>query len=348
MTPRYSLIAAGFMLALLALPPIAAASDSPESSFSLLLRLETELVHVDGSAAEARDADGWHLTDGWAGGNKNAANFGALFIDGEHQVSHGLRAIGRFGFNINSEGLADGNAQHREIYLGLAGDFGQVIAGRLETPYKLSALGWDPLNATALQARGNFGRSGGAFGHASYIDSAIEYSNRFGPVSLRVMGALDERSETTSDHPMWSASLAVPAGPVEFTLAHIEASEFDDGPDERTGTKLGARYSEGPWTLAATYEIRDEGLEDGDFLYLSTSYRWRDWSFMASHGRFSDDNTGNNDARYSALAARFHLAGNVTIHGGLRRLNRDVEGSENIAGIGIRAIFNTGNLLSRN
>ena len=345
MIPRYSLIAAGFMLAL---TPFAAAADPADSSFSFLLRLQTELVHVDGGAAEAREADGWYLTDGWAGGNKNSANFGALFIDGGHQVSHGLRAIGRFGLNINSEGLADGNAKHREIYLGLAGDFGQVIAGRLETPYKRSALGWDPLNGTAFQARGNFGRSGGAFGHGSYIDSAVEYSNQFGPVSLRLMAALDEDSETTSDRPMWSASLAVPAGPVEFTLAHIEASEFDDGPDKRTGTKLGARYSEGPWTVATTYEIRDEGLEDGDFLYLSTSYRWQDWSFMASHGRFSDDSANTNDGRYSALAARYHLADNVMLHAGLRRLDRDIEGSENIAGIGIRAIFNTGNLLSGN
>ncbi len=345
MSTKCTLFAAGILLAL---PPLAAATESPDSSFSVLLRLEPELVHVDGSAAEARDADGWYLTDGWAGGNKNAANFGALFIDGEHQVSHGLRAVGRFGLNINSEGLPAGSAQHREIYLGLAGDFGQVIAGRLETPYKLSALGWDPLNGTALQARGNIGRSGGAFGHASYIDNAIEYSHRFGPVSLRAMAALDEDSETTSDRPMWSASLAVPAGPVEFTLAHIEASEFDDGPDKRTGTKLGARYSEGPWAVAATYEMRDEGLEDGDFMYLTTSYRWRDWSFMASHGRFSDDSPDNNDGRYNAVAARYHFARNVSAHAGFRRMTRDTGGSENIAGIGIRAIFNTGNLLSRN
>jgi hypothetical protein len=333
---------------LLALPALSMASDEPESSFSLLLRLQPELVHVDGSAAEARDADGWYLTDGWAGGSKNRMNFGALFIDGEHPVGNDLRVVGRFGLNINTEGLADGSAQHREIYLGVAGNFGRVVGGRLETPYKQAALGWDPLNGTAFQARGNIGRSGGAFGHSSYIDNAIEYSHRFGPVSLRAMAALDEDSHTTSDRPLWSVSLAMPAGPVELMLAHIDASEFEDGPDKRTGTKLGARYSEGPWTVAGHYEIRGEGLENGDFMYLTGSYRWQDWSFIASHGRFSDDSTANNDGRYSAVAARYHFARNVSAHVGFRRLNRDAEGGENIAGLGIRAIFNTGNLLSRN
>ncbi len=329
----------------LALTSLSMASDDPESSFSILLRLQPELVHVDGSAAEARDADGWYLTDGWAGGNKNAMNFGALFIDGEHQVTDGLRAIGRFGLNINTEGLAGGSAQEREIYVGVAGDYGRLVAGRLETPYKLAALGWDPLNGTAFQARGNIGRSGGAFGHGGYINNAVEYSHRFGPVHLRAMAALDEGSETTSDSPLWSTSLAIPVGPVELLAVHIDASEFDDGPDKRTGTKLGARYSEGPWTLAGHYEIRGEGLEDGDFMYLTGSYRWRDWSFIASHGRFNDDGVNDNDGRYSALVARYHLARNVSVHAGLRRLTRDIDGSEKIAGLGIRAIFDTGNLI---
>jgi len=343
MNTRNILVAAALVL-----PPFSIASDDPENSFSILLRLQPELVHVDGSAAEERDADGWYLTDGWAGGNKNRMNFGALFIDGEHRLNDGLRAVGRFGLNINAEGLAEGSAQEREIHVGLASDYGQVVAGRLETPYKQAALGWDPLNGTAFQARGNIGRSGGAFGHGSYINNAVEYSHHFGPVHLRAMAALDEGSETTSNRPLWSMSLAMPVGPVELMVSHIDASEFDDGPDKRTGTKLGARYSEGPWAVAGHYEIRGEGLEDGDFMYLTTAYRWQDWSFIASHGRFSDDSVKDNDGRYSAIAARYHLARNVTVHAGLRRLTRDIEGSENIAGIGIRAIFNTGNLLSGN
>ncbi len=332
-------------LVLSTLPALSQATDNPENNFSILLRLQAELVHVDGSAAEARDADGWYLTDGWAGGNKNRMNFGALFIDGEHRLSDGLRAVGRFGLNINTEGLAEGSAQQRELYVGLASDYGQLVAGRLETPYKQAALGWDPLNGTAFQARGNIGRSGGAFGHASYINNGLEYSHQFGPVSLRAMAALDEDSETTSERPLWSASLAMPVGPVELIVSHIDASEFDDGPDKRTGTKFGARYSEGPWTIAGHYEIRGEGLEDGDFMFLTTAYRWQDWSFTASHGRFSDDSINDDDGRYSAVAARYHLARNVTAHAGLRRLTRDTGGTENIAGIGIRAIFNTGNLL---
>ncbi len=341
--PQYNTL---LLIALLLIPTIPVLAEE-NSTLSVLLRLQTELVNVDGSGAKARGMDGWHITDGWAGGNKNRMNFGALFIHGEHPLTANLRAIGRFGLNINSEGLAAGDAQEREIYVGIAGDYGQVVAGRLETPYKLAALGWDPLNGTAFQARGNVGRSGGPFGHGSYIDNAIGYSHRFGTAHVRVMAAIDDGSTTTSDTPLWSTSLTIPAGPVELMISHIDASKFNDGPDKRVGTKLGARYSRDQWTVAGHYEIRGEGLEDGDFMYLNSSYRWQDWSFMASYGRFSYSSGNGNDGDYSAVAARYHLARHFMVHAGLRRIDHDIGGKENIFGAGMRIILDSGNLITR-
>lgn len=318
---------------------------------TVVLRVQPELVHVDGSAAERREREGWYLTDGWGGGNKNSHNFGALFIDGGFGLSDNTRAIARLGLNVDMEGLKDGDAREREAQGGIEGPWGTLLVGRLETPYKLAALGWDPLNGTFLQARANTGRSGGAFGHGGYLDNALSYGHQLGDLRFQLFAAVDDLSDigsggTSGNHALgFSSNLT--AGPVEMMLAHIDASEFKQGPVKRTGTKFGLRWREGPWTLAGHYEIRGRGLEDGDFLFLSASYRLNEqWTFMTNRGRFFDQ-AGDDDGDYAALAARYSIDHRFSVHGGFRRINRDVSGNENIAGIGMRMIFNSGNLLDR-
>lgn len=322
-----------------------------DNHFSVLLRLQPELVHVDGSAAEQRDRAGWYLTDGWGGGNKNSHNFGALFVDGGFGISDKTRAVARLGLNVDMEGLKDGEAREREVQAGLEGPWGTLLLGRLETPYKLAGLGWDSLNGTFLQARANTGRSGGAFGHGGYVDNALSYAHRFGDLRFQLFTAIDDLSDIgsggTSGNHAWGFSMSLPAGPVELMLAHIDASDFKQGPDKRTGTKFGLRWSEGPWTLAGHYEIRGRGLEDGDFLFLSGSYRIDEqWTVMANLGRFLDQG-GDNDGGYAALGARFSIDRRFSVHGGIRRISRDISGNEDIAGVGLRMIFNSGNLMGR-
>ncbi len=335
------------MAALFAAMPLAASDDN---HFSVLLRLQPELVQVSGSAADSRDRTGWHLTDGWGGGNKNSHNWGALFIDGGFRLGEQTRVVGRLGFNLDMGGLKDGDARQREVEAGLEGPWGRLVVGRLETPYKIAGLGWDPLNATFMQARANLGRSGGAFGHGGYIDNALSYSHAVGDLRFTLFGAVDDLSDLgsggTSGNHAWSLAVNLPLGPVEMIAAHIDASEFKQGPDKRTGTKLGLRWSHEAWTLASHWERRGSGLENGDFFHLNASYRLDDaWQIMAGASLFSDGEA-DNDGNYAALAVRYHVDRRFSIHGGLRRNDRDSIGSETIAGIGMRIILATGNLLA--
>lgn len=339
---------------LAALPPgtAAAAGTEPDSGFSLLLRMQPELVHVSGSAAEARDGEGWYLTDGWSGGNRNSQNWGALFIDGHQRIAEGVTVVARLGFNVNMEGFADGRARQREVQAGIRGPLGQLLVGRLETPYKVSSLGWDPLNATFMQARANSGRSGGPFGHGSYVDRAIEYSQTWNGIGVRVFMALDDNSASdnaggTSGRNAWSTSLSVPVGPVQLMFAHIDASRLDGGPDRRTGTKLGARYAGDDWRIGGHYEVRGRGLEHGDFLFVNAERGFGPWRLMASYGRFENDAVAGNDGRYNALGARYVVSRNFSVHGGVRRTRRDLTGTENVVGLGFRILLETGNLLAR-
>jgi len=338
-----------FFAVVCALATAAPLAAGDENHFSVLLRLQPELVHVSGSAADSRDRKGWYLTDGWGGGNKNSHNWGALFIDGGFRVGERTRVIGRLGLNVDMEGLKDGDAREREVEAGLEGPWGRLMVGRLETPFKTAGLGWDPFNATFMQARANLGRSGGAFGHGGYVDNALSYAHRIGDLRFTLFGAVDDVSDIgsggTSGNHAWGLSVNLPLGPVELMAAHIDASEFKQGPDKRTGTKLGVRWSHDAWTLASHWERRGSGLEDGDFFHVNASYRLDDaWQFMAGASLFSDS-ADSNDGNYAALGVRYHLDRRFSFHGGLRRNDRDAGGSETVAGLGMRVILATGNLL---
>lgn len=325
-----------------------ALAEDTDSELSLLLRVQPEMVYVDGAAADARGTDGFNLTDSWAGGNKNASNWGAIFVDGAHQITEKTRVFARFGLNVDMDGLKDGSARDRDLYIGIRSDWGEVAAGRIEAPYKQAGLGWDPLNATFLQARGNVGRSGGAFGHGGYFDRSLAYRNTIGPIRLRTLVSLDNDNLTDpsgDDDHLFSASVGLPLGPVELMAAYINGSHYEGGPDDREAYKLGAHFNQDQWSAGLIYESRGEGLEDGDFLFTTASYRMDQWRLSANAGLFNDAND-RNDGTYFALGARYQLHNMVTVHGGIRQLDRDLTGKETIAGLGLRIILKSGNLMN--
>lgn len=341
------IVGLGLLASLAVNTQVLAQSTATESELSLLLRLQPELVYVDGAAAEAAGTDGFEITDGWAGGRRNGANWGALFIDGAHPINNSTRAFARFGLNINMNGLADGAARTREAYAGIEGNFGRIYAGKIGSAYKTAGSSWDPFNASFLQARGNMGRSSSAFGHASAFERSVGYEKSWGGVKFRAVGSLDETAPgevgNDDDH-LISASLSAPIGPIELIAAYIDGSGYEGGPNDRGAIKVGARYSQGQWAAAIMHEARMEGLEDGNFTLVTGTYRQDQWQFSANAGLFDDDN-GLNDGNYFALGARYQLHNRVSVHGGIRQLDRDLTGKERIAGLGLRILLNSGNLL---
>ena len=72
-----------FAVSLLAGAIHTAVADEEEQSstfFEVTARVQTELVGVDGSAAEARGKDNWYITDSWGNGVNNNHNWSAVFF----------------------------------------------------------------------------------------------------------------------------------------------------------------------------------------------------------------------------------------------------------------------------
>ncbi|MFP4207593.1 MAG: porin [Wenzhouxiangella sp.] len=344
-----SLVGAMALAGAVTLPTMVMA-DEPTNSFSVFLRMQAELVDASGDIPEAAGNNGLNFGDGWVNGRSDAAGWGGLFIDGSVGISEDLAAVGRYSMNIDMDGY---NNVDRDVFIGLRSkSFGQVTVGRHHTPYKLSTLGWDPFNATFMQARANQGRSGTAFGHNSFLNDSINYQHSFSGVRVAAMIGVDDSSDPVTgdnggDH-LFAFSVAAPVGPVELVASYIDASEYRGRADDSTGVKLGARYSEGAFTLAGHYEMRDEGLEDGDFVFLTGSYKMGKWTHSVNFGQFMDDRDGrDNDGDYFAIGTRYSLGRIASIHLGYKRTDRDIEGDDNVFGIGMRFGLNTGNLLAR-
>lgn len=327
-----------------------ALNEAPDSHLSLLLRLQAELVHADGSIPEDLDRKGWHITDAWANGAPNSSNWGGVFLDLGHRLSDDLQAVARYAINVDVDGRKDAD---RDIFVGLLSQrFGQVRIGRLGSPYKTAGIAWDPFNATFLQARGNQGVSSGQFGHGSYFNRAVSYNHSLQEIQFAAFVAIDDSSDpgtgSTRGNHVHSASLIVPRGPLQFMLAYINGSEYRGRADDSTASKLGIRYSQGPWTASVRYERRGRGLEDGDFVALAGSYKQANWTYSLGYGQFSDKRAGrDDDGEYFALGIQYAFRQGVAMHGGFRRTDRDVTGTENMFGLGLRVWYNTGNLLAR-
>lgn len=80
-------------------------------------------------------------SDGFPGGNGNhawdvRADDSYLGVQGSEDLGGGLSAVYFYKFVVNADGSASGQPfDQKESWVGLKGDFGRVVAGRMEGPY---------------------------------------------------------------------------------------------------------------------------------------------------------------------------------------------------------------------
>lgn len=315
-------------------------------------KLQAEVVNVDGDGVvNAGGIEGLQVVDGMEGAKANSGNASAINIAGSQDLGGGLKAIAKVGYNLWPADHNDRDFEGRDAYIGLAGGFGTVLAGTMNTPYKASTVGWDPFLATSLQARGSSGMSGL---HNGYAQNAIAYANTFGGVKFVGAVVVDETEdtdtvvnpltgdveevgtgETRAEHAT-SFSINAPVGPAELALAYADDSATDDA----TAIKVGAKFGTGAFTVAGQYEMLDEGIGDGDHLYLTASMAMGANTFSLSGGTFSDDSDAEIDEEYIALGVKHAFNKAVSAHVGYRMNDTDADDTDvNVFAAGMRVGF---------
>ena len=299
-----------------AVPAFAAA----DTNVTLFGQLQTQIVHHSASGDGGAFNSGIRMHDaGGLGNPADGAGPNRIGVMVNHDLGNGLSALAKIEQNVTS--TVGFNSSARDVYVGLDGNFGRVMAGRMGTPY--NTAGKDPLNATFMQARTNGGRLGpmGGLGNGSYVDRALAYSNSFGMVSLNVAAVLDNVDDSNT---AFAGRLNFDLNPVDLYIAAINADDhsevFVDGGDYRS-YKIGADWSQGPFRVVGEYE--DLSMEDdltgaeADLrtYFVSGTYTMGRNDFVLNLGHTRVDDGNNTD--YVALAVKHNFSNRVMAFAGV-------------------------------
>ncbi|PYG02526.1 putative porin [Thioalkalivibrio sp. ALE21] len=333
-----------------------------DSSVTLSGTLQTQIVgygsYTDGagndidSNVNMADAGGVMARGDGAGPNR-------LTFDVEHDLGGGLTALARYNTDFNVANARQGLVQ-RDSYVGLAGDFGTITAGRQATPY--NTAGRDQMNATFLQARTNAGRAGplGGLGNGSFLNNVVAYSNDWGMVNFAGGVVIDNNDDSDS---ALSARLGFNVmedleiyGAYTHADDHSQVTSFLQGinpnwtaGDARLG-KIGVDWSQGPWSVMAEHERIDietlggNTVQDTREYFVQGGYSMGQIDFVLSLGHTDDRSAAGNDSDYVGFATKYNFSNSVMAYAGIGYLDDDAMDSGNgddttSVGAGMRVSF---------
>lgn len=228
------------------------------------VRVATQYHDRDGD-----DADAWGLQD----------HSSRLGIKGSEDLGNGLKAIYKMEFGVNvGDGFGKGSFwSQRNSYVGLAGDWGTFLAGKHDTPYKMSSGKLDFFADTMADYD-----TGGLTGVPSPKGVSLFHS-------LRSDGAIAYISPSFAGFTLSGALIQT-----------TTAGGFSDADDFMSAYSLAAQYSNGPWFASLAYESLDPESLTGSPGADDT--KWRvglgilGWSGFSASFIYEDrDSIANND-----------------------------------------------------
>jgi predicted porin len=112
------------------------------------------------NCSRVRTSDGWGMSNGYIPGENRASRIG---VKGSEDLGNGLKAIYQveLGVNLNDTNnnvLSNSDSiTYRNTFIGLAGDWGTFLAGRHDTPMKISTGKLDLFSDTMADYNGTVG-----------------------------------------------------------------------------------------------------------------------------------------------------------------------------------------------
>jgi predicted porin len=273
--------------------------------------------------------------------NAGQANGNRLGFKGTEDLGNGLKAVFLLeqGFNLDTGTQAGGQADYmfnRQAYMGLSGNFGTVVGGRLYTPHYTFVSGLDPFGAGTMGSYRNvFSPAGstnvGGTAFASLmdplrVDNAVAYiSPSFG--GFTVTGAFsnnasgaDSSSNNAANNTVYAILGQYQNGPINAgaNYHYIAASS---GLTQTTGIKnvqnfdLGGSYDFKVAKVMALYSYNNTDMNSGviggnqtiNNYMLGVTAPFGKWTGKASY-IYSDGNKTVGDGQQLAVGVDYNLS----------------------------------------
>lgn len=229
------------------------------------------------------------------------SNNSRIGLKGEEQVSEGLTAIYQLEYQtFVDDGGTSRTFTQRNIFVGLKGDLGTVMAGKFDTPLK--------------KAQGKVDLFSDLEGDMAFLlmgenrpSNIIQYSSpKVGPNMQANIAFIASETEALDNGV--SASTVYQDGPIYLALALD--SDVLPGTDQ---VRLVGQYSLGDFQLGALYETADNDLHDGDGFLVSALWKATDvWSLKAQWG---DSDIKLEDSQSLSLGADYKLSDRAKLFG---------------------------------
>lgn len=300
----------------------------------------------DAEAGATTTQDNWQL-------NSNASRLG---FKGRQALEDDLKAIYQLEYEISVD---TGKAQtdkdtgvsstfkQRNIYVGLEGDFGQIIAGNFDTPFKTAQDKVDRFGDLPL---GDIKEVLNGENRASNI---IQYTspemNGF-TAQIALIPGEDSGAEgdDESNGPADSTSVSVKYKIDDFWVALAADSDMTGkspaiGSTVYDGTRLVAEYRLGKTKVGALIQSSEESEGEGKSTayMLSAQHKINQWVLKGQYTAANEEMGANEaDTTLVSLGADYKLNKKVKLYGYLSQYDSDVDDEEkSTAGFGTEIKF---------
>ena len=246
----------------------------------------------------------------------------------------------------------------RDSFVGISNNWGMLVLGKHNTPYKMSVHSWDPFNHVAGDFRAILGRlpgfnfstdhHGNMF-HVRAPNSVIYYPPRTDYFSSSfAMAAIDEAAKNSASLPILSASFSYKFDNFEFVFAHeshrkidvVKGEEDHDSVVEESPHLIEKSYAnlvgimayfESTMFIAIIEQILVsddiiEGRERERFAAVfAINHKFSHSSIRASLGRASEFNV-DDGATFISIGFFTNMAIDTTIYVNYAMVRNDIEG----------------------
>jgi len=234
----------------------------------------------------------------------------------------------------------------REIMAGIKAGFGEIQIGTLKSAYKYTGgVKYDPFVTTTLEARGDYGMSGGTKGHNGFLNNMLAYKNKFGALSVWATYSPDETDrdgDGNADDGELTYAVKFSSGNIEAFVSGYDGA-FSDSTKEYSSNKIGGKFKLGGGTaVLAQYELADSAGKDITNTFVGFHFGMGKNTLVAQYGiQDKDEAVDTNDSGTMLTVGAVHkFSKKARVFVGYKQVDGDAAGAaakdETTTSIGLR------------
>ncbi|WMS88900.1 porin [Pleionea litopenaei] len=214
-------------------------------------------------------------------GSEVKSNNSRFGLKGKAKLSDSLKAIYSLEWQVDTTDKGDSSDDHikaRNQIVGLAGNFGEVIVGRHDSPLKKAQGKVDLFNDIEGDIKTLFNGEVRASNFAQYT------SPKFGGVKIKLATMTPSKGAAETDENDFGSASSISVEYSNDDWFFAIAQDNDVSGIDTTTTRFTTQYKIGSFSLGAIYNEHDNGTIDEEGMLFSVAYKAGDHTLKLQTG----------------------------------------------------------------